>query len=331
MKVEFLTGEPLETYPQSPLLPPFDPVLLRRQRPNVHCLVWGGHQAVARASLWWDEVPALDGERLGVIGHFAAWDQASGGLLLSRSLTRLAHQNCTLAVGPMDANTWHRYRFVTEPGSEPPFFLEPENPSAYPSYFINAGFAPVAKYTSTLVNDLTAQDPRMGRTIKRFISAGVKWRPIAMERFADELKAIYRLSVQSFAQNFLYTPISEAEFLAQYQLLAPYVKPELTLLAEHAAELLGYLFGIPDLNQAQRGEPVDTFIVKTVAVLPGRRSAGLGSLLVAESHRIAHAQGYRRAVHALMHEGNQSQNISARYSRTMRRYTLYRKRLGTRS
>jgi GNAT superfamily N-acetyltransferase len=134
--------------------------------------------------------------------------------------------------------------------------------------------------------------------------------------------------VQCFNRNFLYTPISEAAFLAQYMAVAPYVQPELTLMAEQGRELLGYLFGIPDLNQARRGEQIDTFIIKTVAVLPGRRSAGLGSVLVAESHRIAEQRGYRRAIHALMHASNKSRNISARYAQTMRRYTLFQRRLG---
>jgi L-amino acid N-acyltransferase YncA len=156
----------------------------------------------------------------------------------------------------------------------------------------------------------------------------VRWRPLDLDHFEDELRRIYRLSVQSFARNFLYTPISEAEFLAQYMAVAPCVQPELTLMAEQGGELLGYLFGIPDLNQARRGEGIDTFVVKTVAVLPGRRSAGLGSVLVAESHRIAYERGYRRAIHALMHESNKSRNISARYAQTMRRYTLFQLPLG---
>jgi GNAT superfamily N-acetyltransferase len=226
----------------------------------------------------------------------------------------------------MDGNTWRHYRFMTEAGSEPPFFLEPWNPRAYPDYFIKAGFTPMAHYTSARVTDLTVRDRRIPRAVERLQAAGVRWRPLEKERMEDELKAIYRLSVKGFVQNFLYTPISEQEFLALYTAIAPCVRPELTLMAEQQGELLGYLFGIPDLNQSRRAE-MDTFIVKTVAVLPGRRSAGLGSVLVAESHRIAHEQGYRYAIHALMHESNQSGNISAHYARTMRRYTLYQQRL----
>ncbi len=328
--VEFPVADTVQVYPQAPALPSFDPAALSRHGADAHWLVTDEGEAVARASLWWRNVPALDGERLGVIGHYAARDGRSAALLLSRLLQRLTEQGCTLAVGPMDGNTWRAYRFVTDTGSEPPFFMEPENPPAYPQHFLDAGFSPMAQYTSALVHDLSGRDPRIPRATARLQANGVSWRPLATERFEDELKAIFRLSVRSFTRNFLYTPISEAEFLAQYRVIAPYVKPELTLMAEHGGELLGYLFGIPDLNQARRGEAIDTFIVKTVAVLPGRRSAGLGSVLVAEGQRIAREQGYRRAIHALMHGSNQSQNISAHYARTMRRYTLFQLRLAER-
>jgi len=65
--------------------------------------------------------------------------------------------------------------------------------------------------------------------------------------------------------------------------------------------------------------------LKTFAVLPGRAYAGLGNVLVAHSHRIARALGYRRAIHALMYEGNNSLIISNRFSRPFRRYTLFAK------
>jgi GNAT superfamily N-acetyltransferase len=326
MKLEEFPLADTDHYPQAAALPEFDAADLARQRADAHYLITQGQELVARASLWWRDTPVMAGERVGTVGHFEASDGAAAELLLSRLTQRLREQGCTLAVGPMDGNTWRRYRFMTTPGSEPPFFLEPWNPPAYPEYFRQAGFTPLAHYNSARVTDLTVRDQRIPRAEERLQAAGVEWRPLNRERFEQELKAIYCLSVKSFTRNFLYTPISEQEFLAQYLAIAPYVRPELILMAEHEGELLGYLFGIPDLNRSARGE-IDTFIVKTVAVLPGRRSAGLGSVLVAESHRIAHEQGYRYAIHALMHEGNQSKNISAHYAQAMRRYTLYQKRL----
>jgi GNAT superfamily N-acetyltransferase len=325
--VEIPFGEAVNGYPQAPTLPAFDPKALSQQRVDSHYLVQVGEDSLARASLWWSDVPLLAGERLGVIGHFAAGDQISAAMLLSQLLERLHAQGCTLAIGPMDGNTWRRYRFVTDPGYEPPFFMEPGNPATYPEYFSRAGFTPLAQYSSARVTDLTIQDQRIPRAIVRLKAHGIHWRPLDMSRFEAELRAIYRLSVRCFTQNFLYTPIDEAEFVAQYQAIAPYVQGDLTLMAERDGALVGYLFGIPDHNQAHRGEKIDTFIIKTVAALPGRRSAGLGTVLVAESQRIGHERGYRSAIHALMHESNKSKNISAHYAHRMRRYTLYQQRL----
>lgn len=72
---------------------------------------------------------------------------------------------------------------------------------------------------------------------------------------------------------------------------------------------------------------MDTVIIKTVAVLPGRAYAGLGNVLVARVQAIAYALGYRRAIHALMHDSNNSRNLSDRYARSIRRYTLYARKL----
>ena len=75
------------------------------------------------------------------------------------------------------------------------------------------------------------------------------------------------------------------------------------------------------------GGRIDTAIVKTLAVLPERRFAGLGSHLAAASRRTARAMGCRRLIHALMHESNSSRRIRAAYATPLRGYTLFAKPL----
>ena len=84
---------------------------------------------------------------------------------------------------------------------------------------------------------------------------------------------------------------------------------------EAAAELLGEVCG----ELAAQG--------CTLAVVPDRRYAGLGRLMTQQTHRNARQLGYRRVIHALMHESNTSFNISARYGQPFRRYTLFAKSL----
>ena len=277
----------------------------------------------AEAWLWWREVPALPGERLGAIGRFRADSAAATVSLLARACTALRAQGCTRAVGPMDGNTWRSYRFVTEPGTEPPFLLEPTNPPEWPQWWQAAGFAPLAEYFSTASDDLATTDPRLKAVRTRLHAAGIRLRPLDPARFDDDLRRIYDVSVVAFQANYLYTPIAPAAFLHQYRAVAPLVRPELVLLAEQEGRPVGYVFAVPDHAEARRGLPVRTFIVKTLAVLPGRAFAGLGALLLAEVHAAARPLGFTRVVHALMHASNVSRNLSAHYAKTLRRYTLF--------
>jgi predicted N-acetyltransferase YhbS len=297
--------------------------------PDAHLVAVDGGTTVARCSLWWRQAPALDGERTAAIGHFTASPGAADAarVLLEQACRELQAQGATLAVGPMDGNTWRSYRLVSDARQEPPFFLEPWNPPEWNTHFTAAGFAPLAEFHSSVTTDLAAVDERIPEAAARLRAGGVKLRSLEPARFIAELERIHALSLEAFERNFMFTPLTREEFVAQYRPIEAHVDPRLVLVAERDGELAGFLFAVPDLLQAQRGEPVTSVIVKTVAVRAGRRLAGLGAWLVAECHARAAGAGLQRAVHALMHDGNSSANISRRYAGLLRRYTLYARRL----
>jgi GNAT superfamily N-acetyltransferase len=261
------------------------------------------------------------------VGNYFASDGVAGRELLERACSELAARGCTLAVGPMDGSTWGRYRLLTERGGEPLFFLEPDNPDEWPEHFRGAGFDVLAEYTSTLVTDLSERDPRMDRVEERLAADGVTIRPFRPYDVDGELGRIFRVGIRSFERNFLYTPIPEPVFRAQYAAVVPYVQPALVLIAERDEEPVGFVFAIPDLLEIKRGAPARTVVVKTLAVLPGRAQAGLGKLLLLRAYEAARRLGYTRAIHALMHEDNGSRNLGNESSRVIRRYALFGKRL----
>ncbi len=299
---------------------------VQQQKADGHWLLLNSaNEVVARCSLWWQQTPSYESHRPGLIGHFAARDLVAASELLTAACAELKAHGCTMAMGPMDGNTWQRYRLMTERGEAPTFFLEPDNPDDWAQYFAYNGFTSVAQYFSTLTTDLRARNPRMDSVAAQMTALGVTIRAAQPERLTEDLARIYAVASVAFQSNFLFTPIGQAEFIAQYELLQPFIQPELILLAEHEQQPVGFLFAVPDLMQAQRGQVVDTFIVKTVAVLPDEKYRGLGSLLVARSHEIGAALGFQRAIHALMHEVNKSRGISNHYSQPLRRYALFGK------
>lgn len=306
------------------LIPGFDASLLSAQLADEH---FASDDGAARCSIWWNHVPALDNERLGVIGHFHANSADAGGHILEHAVSRLREQGCSLAVGPMDGNTWRRYRVLTERGDEPAFFMEPDNPDFWLAIFEAAQFSPLATYSSSLVSDLSRRDPRAERTWERLQRNGVTIRNLDPAHFENDLRRIYQVSRISFTANFLYTEIPEAAFLAQYLPYTEKIRPELVMLAERDGEPAGYLFAIPDYAESLRGEAIRTVIGKTLAILPARAFGGLGVVLVNMLHERAQALGYSRLIHALQNESNQVRNLSGAFGGVIRRYTLYSRRL----
>jgi len=282
---------------------------------------------LARVSLWWTRVPPHASQRLGLVGHYAARSDDAAASLLDAACRRLRERGCTLAVGPMDGSTWHRYRFVVERGSEPLFFLDIDQPDAWPRQFERAGFRELARYTSSLNPDLSRRHARENEWEARVRAEGVRLRHLDTSDIEGDLKKIFRVSTASFAHNFLYTPIDEDTFQRMYRPVLAHVRPELVLLAERGRDVLGFVFCIPDLMEAKRAGSARTVILKTFAVHPQATKLGLGSHLVASVQRAAFEMGYRRLIVAFMHENNPSLRVSGRYGSTIRRYALYCKEL----
>ena len=162
---------------------------------------------------------------------------------------------------------------------------------------------------------------------QRLSGRGFSIRHLDLNRLDAELENLYEMSLASFAENFLYTPLARGEFLAQYKAVMPFVTPELVLIAEYEGCCAGFVFALPDVLERRHGERPKTFIVKTLAVHPDFTGRGLGNVLLWQVNRAAAALGYRAAIHALMHETNRSMRISAREGHIFRRYTLYARML----
>ena len=281
---------------------------------------------VSRADLWWKETPLLGGHRIGAIGAFQAADARSARHLLDAATAHLGSLGLHTAVGPMDGNTWHSHRFVVESDGRPPFFMEPQNPASYPDWWRDAGFSELSRYSSSRIP--LDGPPILPNTLKRrILRSGISLENLDPDHFDNDLRAIHALSLKSFSNNFLYTPLPENGFLASYAKIRDHVDPSLVKLARRGGQLVGFVFGIPDRLAPPRGE-IPAIIVKTLAVDPTSRAAGLGSLLVDEIHLAAAANGHTEAIHALQHESNTSLKITGRnHGSPFRRYALFSKKL----
>lgn len=300
---------------------------LRRDGADARCEARRDGAVVASASLWWRGLPPWPDATLGYIGHYTAADAPAGAALLEHACRELANAGATLAVGPIDGNTWRTYRLVVERGDEPPFFLEPRNPDDWPAHFTSAGFDVFARYTSAVAErgDHTATAAATARA--RAEAAGYQLRALDVDAAARDLDAFYDVSAAAFAGNLLYSPIPREAFLAQYTPLLPKIDPRMVILAERDGAVVGYVFAFPDFAELARTGAITSAILKTLAVHPDHAGHGLGGALTALCQATAFDLGFARVIHALMLESNVSQRISRHSGRTFRRYALFARRL----
>lgn len=298
-------------------------------------------RAVARLS------PALRdpaGRPYGMVGLFEALDRPGAAVeLLRAAVGWLRDRGAGEVVGPMDGDTWHRYRLNVGPHDEPPFLMEPYNPAYYPALWKTAGFEVLEEYYSKRLDDLAGAVERMAPALDGALAAGYRLEPLRPGRFAAELGRLHRLSRRIFAGNYLYTDISEASFLALYAGSRRLVDPELVRFAVAPDGTdAGFLFALPDRFAAlaalggrrgplaalrfllARRRPVDTVNLKSLGVVDEHRRARLGSALMAHAYRTALAKGYRRANLCLIQGGNPSGRLDGGLGRVLRRYHLYR-------
>ena len=268
----------------------------------------------ASCALWFNG-PAWDGVACATLGQLVGATPEALAAVLEEAIGLLAGVGCRAILGPMDGATWFSYRIVTEPGTRPPFLLEPRPDPSVLAALKAAGFAPVAEYVSTVAPLATLRRGIAG-------SGTLRLRAFDRERAEDDLRLLYRLSVTGFAGNAFYTPIAEADFRALYTPVLRLLDPEFLLFAEDdAGETLGFAFALP--NYAE-GQAPRSLILKTYAAL----KPGVGSYLADALHRRARARGFTEVIHAFMHADNRSLKHSQLLgAEVFRRYALFGKRL----
>lgn len=282
------------------------------------------------------------GRPLGMLGYFEAEDDAEvTAALFDRAVAWLRERGVGRIVGPMDGDTWHRYRFNVGPWDDPPFLMEPYQPAYYGSLWERYGFAALEHYYSKRVDDVPAAIDRLAPIRKRVESQGYRLRTYQPNRYDDELRLLYELSLDIFAENYLYEPIDWEEFRRLYDPVRRLIVPELLQFA-YAPDgtPAGFLFATIDWQAAaaaasrrngwggklaflwnrSRARAVN---LKSLGVVTKYRRSGLGAALMHEGYHRTLQLGYRRANLCLIREGNPSGNLDGGVGTLLRRYVLY--------
>ncbi len=264
-----------------------------------------------RASLWYQE------NEIGYLGNFYSQSSEISSELLNLAQEKFSKNGVKTIFGPINGSTWNQYRFVTSGFTNKPFVFEPFNPESYPRYFIEFGFEVAASYESSILKTQAqfAQNITLPPDveIRQFDSSN-----------KNELTEMYQVASRAFAGNFLYSHISQNEFIEKYKPLIAGLDSRLVLIAEQQNKIVGFLFAMPyDFSKSCR-----TVVIKTLCRLNDANLKGLGLALVNKCHQNALALGYTRAVHALYKTDNVSASFSTHHqARVLRKYALFKKNI----
>ena len=283
----------------------------------------------AKATCYFQNTPIVKNEKIGTIGELEILDKQYGEFLLEKCEEILKDKGLHYIVAPMNENTWGKYRTMKQSNGEPIFLLENVNPMSDNEILLKTGYQEIYKYTSTkgkLENAYQFQSIEMMR--KKIQEEGITIRKFNKENYMEDLKKIYHISLKSFGRNPLYTSIDEEFFLRQY---IPYVHladEDIILLAEKDGKEIGFIFCIPDFEEAKRGQKISTIIVKTVAVIPEFQKLAIGNVLMSDIANIAKQKGFENWICAFMYANNTSQKMAKRnQTEVIREYALYGKKI----
>jgi hypothetical protein len=245
-------------------------------------------------TIWFDGPGWADHTQVATVGKCKFMTREGGTRLLNQAAARAKSEGATALIGPMEGDTWHAYRLISERGDAPPFMMEPASADHDLAAFEAAGFATISSYFSAAVpmSDLPGHPPKDTDAFSLQTWDGTD--PEAL------FTQVHALSCKAFAQNPFYKHIALEGFLAMYRPVVPLLKQDLILFARDTqGALVGFLFGIP--NYAEGPQP-RTVILKTYASL----AKGAGHWLSYQFYVNAKAMGYATVIHALMHDDNLS-------------------------
>jgi GNAT superfamily N-acetyltransferase len=279
----------------------------------------------AGGAVWLHPAARYRDQSAAYVGGIRASDRAMLAHVLHACIDLVRTHDVACLIGPLDGNTWHAYRTVTDATDVPPFPHEPFTPPWWNDAFGDAGFDVVERYwsgiaalTESMMNDLIA------------LPESVEVRPLDASHCERELEGIYDLAVSAFTANPLYEPIERLQFVAMYKPILERVDPRFCLIVQRPGrvEPVGFVLALPcDTNPDVASESRGTVVLKTAAVARELRSCGLGTALLHEVMRRAGRAGFGHAIFALMHDANPSARIAQRIATPFRRYALYGRRV----
>ena len=276
-------------------------------------------------------------------GFFESIDSKQDAIKLFEEIEKqLTEQNINTLIGPINFNTYHRYRLNLDEENPTPFLNEPQNPKYYPTLLAASGFSKLNKYVSYIINS----QEKLKNWYDTYSSKkdiltfeGYTFEQITPSLWMEKLAEVHKKSEIVFGDNFSYSPISFETFQLKYgEFFSHLICPHTSLFAYYNGEIVGTIinfpnyydlirkgFGITDLNFKNYIDNAEeaTLLLKTVGMV--KEHANMGFLLLRMMLEITPNafEHYEKYVCCLMAEDNYPAMLAKEFSDHTKEYALY--------
>ncbi len=200
--------------------------------------------------------------------------------------------------GPLTYSTWFPYRFRKD---DHPLKLawEPAAPPADRERFLALGFTDYKHYTSTCIQGIENHYQRTLKDFEKSQAAGYVYRALSQETLESDIVIMHQLVMDTFVDNYLFTPLSLEAFKQIYVPNMKHVDLEMSCLVyDPAGKPVSFHFMFQDDRR---------LVFKTACVLEECRGQGLTNGTVHFGVRAAKRRGgIDQLVIALIFQGNKS-------------------------
>lgn len=219
------------------------------------------------------------------------------------------------------------------------------NPPYYHSYIKNSGFVTERGIVEYEVEFSPELEVRYRQMIQRANESGVVIRSWDFDRLEEEGAAFAALANETFSAHWGFMPLPDAVMRAFYVDFKDFLIPEFLAFAEVDGQRVGFVYSLPDLNQAlhpmrdkvleenfpefqQRFQEIDRGALLIIGVKKEFRGRGINLAMGAHSYLGMIARGYKTASYTVLDDNWPSRGTTEKLGGVVvRNFVVYRKDL----
>ncbi|SFH64376.1 N-acetyltransferase [Albimonas pacifica] len=207
---------------------------------------------VGRISAQLDRLAAPDaGRRVGSFGMISAEDPSVLPSLFEAAEDWLRGLGAGLVRGPFNLSANQSCGLLVDGFDTPPYLLMEHDPRWLGAAVEACGYARARDLVAYEL-DLAARLPDRPRRIAERTAQEVAVRSVNMRRFPAEIEVITDIFNDAWADNWGFTPLTEAEIDAMAREMRPLIDADLVKIAEIDGRPVAFIVLLPNLNEAIR-------------------------------------------------------------------------------